>query len=245
MPISDIITGQFVYIEQTPASIGDRIMARVIDAFVVGVFFAAVTQFLSYTTKHINDDTAVIAFVIIAYMPVLMYTFLSELLFGGRTIGKYAMHTQVVMADGSAPTAGALFLRYVCEIVDIGFMCLGLIFILCTKRHQRLGDMAAGTLVIRQRDAGRMRVSLDEFAYARRDFQPTYPAAASLNERQAEVISRALLTAERNNKAYERLDNLAAKVSATLKVKYDMECSAFLTAVLNDYKYYKAMGETD
>ena len=249
MPISDIITGQFVCIEQTPATIGERLLARIIDSVVLMVYFYGVIKLLDSTANAIDSDVLRFAYIIIVFLPMLMYPFLSELMFGGRTLGKYAMHIQVVMADGSSPTLGALFMRYVCEMVDIGFCGVGLIFILCTKHHQRLGDLAAGTMVIRHRDTGHMHVSLDEFAYARRGYSPAFEAAAKLSPRQADVISRALTFAERSSSGFEQLDALANKVGAALKIAkqggkwtaIDTDSSwTLLNTVLNDYKYFKA-----
>lgn len=78
-----------------------------------------------------------------------MYTFLLELLCDGQTVGKRLMKIRTVCADGSQPTMGTLFLRWLMEIVDIDMVCLGVIPIIVTRRHQRLGDFAAGTMVIR------------------------------------------------------------------------------------------------
>ena len=131
--MSDITTGNFVCIEQTPATIGDRIFARIIDAVVLVAYTYFALFFLD--KSGIGDDTFFeVLCVIILLMPIFTYTFLSELLFDGQTLGKYVMKTRVVMADGSSPTSGALLLRFVCEIVDIYMGCMGLVVIMCTKR---------------------------------------------------------------------------------------------------------------
>lgn len=139
--MSDITTENFVCIEQTPATIGDRIFARNIDAVVLVAYTYFALFFLD--KSGIGDDTFLeVLCVIILLMPIFTYTFLSELLFDGQTLGKYVMKTRVVMADGSSPTSGALLLRFVCEIIDIYMGCMGLVVIMCTKRRQRLGDLA-------------------------------------------------------------------------------------------------------
>ena len=75
------------------------------------------------------------------------------------------MKTRVVMADGSSPTVGALFLRYVCEMVDLWMGFVGIIFIMCTKRHQRLGDLAAGTMVVKKEDRVSMLSTIEVVDY--------------------------------------------------------------------------------
>lgn len=235
--MSDITTGNFVCIEQTPASVGDRIVARAIDVAAVGFYTYAAMMFLSKTPLS-DDHVAQFVYTFVVFLPALAYSFLAEWLFGGQTLGKYVMRTRVVMADGSSPTMGALLLRYVCELVDLWMGCLGLVFIVATRRHQRLGDMAAGTMVIRKEDMSRMHISLSEFDYARRGFKPTYDSAAQLSPHQADILRRAV---EPSSKvADERLDGLAEKVGRALGVNAGTErgdSRAFLRTVLNDYMY--------
>lgn len=240
MAISDIITGQFVCIEQTPASLGDRIMARIIDYVAIFAYiYATANLFMANIYGHISDAALVASFIIV-YLPVLTYTFLCEFLFHGQTLGKRIMHIRVTMADGSAPTAGALFLRYVCEIADFAFGGIGIVFIVCTKHHQRLGDMAAGTIVIRRPDKGVAHVSLDEFAYARKGYVVTYPEATRLDDRQVGIMARMLASAK-GEKCEERLSLLADKVTHVLGVRRDTgNTRAFLATVLNDYKNIRA-----
>lgn len=69
----------------------------------------------------------------------------------GRTVGMRLLGLRVVRADdGGEPTAGQHVLRFVVLIVDtIGSGLVGLITMLRSQRQRRLGDMAAGTLVVR------------------------------------------------------------------------------------------------
>ena len=236
--MADITTGNFVCIEQTPASIGDRIVGRIIDVIILSVYYYAAGTFLS---KLPLDDCSLwqlLLILAVLFVPSVAYTFLAELLFNGQTIGKYIMKTRVVMADGSSPTVGALFLRYVCELVDIWMGCVGIIFIMCTQRHQRLGDLAAGTMVIRQEEMSHMRISIREFDYARRGFTPTYANASSLSPRQADILRRAV--SEGPKLGDERAYDLACKVAHKLSVTdgaWRNDCHAFLQTVLNDYQF--------
>lgn len=235
--MADITTGNFVCIEQTPASVGDRILARIIDLLAV-YFYAYTATFFLQNTPSFHDDLLQFVCMFVVYLPALAYTFLAEWLFNGQTLGKYAMKTRVVMADGSSPTVGALLLRYVCEMVDIWMGCIGLVFIIATRRHQRLGDLAAGTMVIRKEDMSRMHISLDEFAYARRGFKPTYGSAVRLSPRQADILRRTLAAGK--EVPDERLENLAAKVCRALRLPDGTaqdDSRGFLRTVLNDYMY--------
>ena len=111
--MSDITTGNFVCIEQTPASIGDRIFGRIIDIILLVVYNYSAATFVSKLPLDSDDMLRLLLILALLFLPAIGYTFLAEMLFNGQTFGKYVMKTRVVMADGSSPTVGALFLRYV------------------------------------------------------------------------------------------------------------------------------------
>jgi hypothetical protein len=79
---------------------------------------------------------------------VLYYYFALELL-TGQTLGKKAMGLRVAQADGSPPELRQVAMRTVLRLVDgLGVYLVGLITMLATgQRRQRLGDLAAGTIV--------------------------------------------------------------------------------------------------
>jgi len=92
--------------------------------------------------------TAVVA-VVLGY-PVLM-----ETLVGGRTVGKMALGLRVVTAEGGAVRFQHSAVRALLGIVEV-WMTLGGVAsaaVLISARHQRVGDLAAGTIVVRERQA--------------------------------------------------------------------------------------------
>jgi uncharacterized RDD family membrane protein YckC len=72
----------------------------------------------------------------------------------GRTIGKYAAGTVVVDDEGNRPTIGKVLIRTVLRLIEVNPLLAGGIpaglAVAFSKSHQRLGDMAAGTYVIKQ-----------------------------------------------------------------------------------------------
>lgn len=234
MNSADIVTGQFVRIRQTPASVGDRIVERIIDIAAIISYDIGLSYLLS--TLSIKGDAWEVVGILLLSIPTIGYSLICETLFQGRTLGKYVRKTRVVMADGSAPTVGALAIRWMLEVVDLWVFCIGFIFILCSRRHQRLGDMAAGTLVVKDSLDALPHLSLDGYDYIRRDYRPTYPEAERLTVGQAETIRKTLERAEDTQTA-----RLAEKVRHVLG--YDTEAvklsdHAFLLTVLHDYRYY-------
>ena len=83
-----------------------------------------------------------------------LYHYVVELAMRGSTPGKRAAGVRIVTRDGAAPSAGALLLRNVFRVVDSMpvFYPVGLITVMVTREHVRLGDMAAGTLLVYERD---------------------------------------------------------------------------------------------
>lgn len=68
-----------------------------------------------------------------------------------RSIGKFVMGLRVVRTDGGTPDASALIIRNVLRIIDLGLACVPLVFVMVSPLRQRIGDVAAGTVVIRDR----------------------------------------------------------------------------------------------
>lgn len=85
----------------------------------------------------------------------LLYHPLLELLMRGRTPGKRMAGLRILASDGSAPSNGALLIRNAFRLVDSlpGVYCVGLVATLMTRQHRRIGDLAAGTLLVYDRTA--------------------------------------------------------------------------------------------
>lgn len=230
--MADIITGQYVKIMQTPASIGERMAAQLID-WVVMVAYYFLFYYIFDTLSWVSF-TAVLLFLI---LPILFYSLLCEIFNNGQTIGKWFMKTRVVMKDGTTPSLGSYLLRWLLWIVDgptLSF--LGVFVILINKHNQRIGDIAAGTMVIRLNSYSRLQVSLDEFDFLSSNYRPTYPQAADLSLEQVNLISKTL-ELEMDD---PRISALAAKVRSTLGIQTVHERSdmSFLWQLVRDYQYY-------
>jgi hypothetical protein len=155
----------------------------------------------------------------------------------GQTLGKYVMKLRVVKVDGSSPSIGAYFMRWMTLFIDIYMSCIGIVFILCTGKRQRIGDLAAGTMVIRINNYQQLHVSLDEFRYARQDYQPVYAEAKQLSFGQAEVIRKTL---EGNSQHRpEQIGLLSTKTRQFLNIQpKEQSAEQFLTTLLHDYQYF-------
>ena len=236
MADSNILTGQYVRIEQTAASVGDRIVAQLIDWLVLFAYEFLV--FWLIDTFVTSEKWLVIELIVFVLMPLLFYTLACEVLNHGQSIGKMVMKTRVVKVDGSTPTLGSFLLRWLVFLVD-GPMTsyMGLIPIALTKNHQRLGDLAAGTMVIKLQNYKKIQVSLDEYDYMQKNYTPRYPQASDLSLEQIEIIRRTLATNWNDNNMH--VMQLSAKVQEKLGIRRaELTDEAFLSRVVRDYQYY-------
>lgn len=232
---SNIVTGQYVRISQTAASVGERMLARLIDIIIVTCYFIGITLLMAEI--NITWTQTQVFFAIAVYLPALFYSFLFEVLNNGQTIGKMAMKIRVVNKDGSRPTLGAYFMRWLLWIID-GSMGIGIIVILLSKNNQRIGDLAAGTMVIRLQSYKKIHVSLDEFGHLSANYKPIYAQVSDLSLNQIDVIQRCL-NSEYSRERSMRINTLYHKVHDMLGIPYDKRApEQFLYTVVRDYQHF-------
>ena len=235
MTKTGIITSRYVQIDQTPAGVGERIFARMLDYLIMIVYSIGILYLidLDFYVIRRTDFGALIIFLL--YIPVIFYSIIWELLNRGRSPGKMAFGMRVVMRDGTTPTIGAYIMRWMLLIIDL-WTWLGVIIILLNKDNQRLGDLAAGTVVIKERDYHRIQVNLDEFNHMSRNYKPFFPQAENLSLEQVNTISEALTRYD--DKRLWRIAALSVKVKDFLKVSPAIDDEKFLTTLTRDYQYY-------
>ena len=231
MAEKSIVTGQYVRLRQTPASVGERMVAQVIDWVVQIAYFFLWVLFIRLTGIKFGP-TAIITLVA---LPILFYCPLCEMLSGGQTIGKKLIMLRVIMADGTLPSPAAYLLRWLLVVADgplLGYV--GVLVMILNRNNQRLGDMAAGTLVVKLHSYSKIQVSLDEYDYLTRGYHPSYPQAADLSLEQVDIIRRAI-----DSEQPERISQLSQKVQQLLGVsRRESGDEFFLRRIVRDYQYY-------
>ena len=244
MTSSNITTNQFVRIDQTPASIAERVIARIIDMVIAGIIGTATMYIYFFELDYETKNQLNYLFFFLIILPLWLYDFLWETFNEGQSPGKYIMKIRVVNKDGSRPTMGSFFMRWLLSTIDVGLSGIGLLFILLTKNAQRLGDLAAGTMVIKQVNLDKIHVSLDEFYYAKKDYRPVYEEAKNLSQAHIELIEKAVYGG--NGEHENQIATLADKVAKFLGIEDKLKASIqkgnskekFLATILHDYNYY-------
>jgi uncharacterized RDD family membrane protein YckC len=161
-----IQTPEGVDLDLTLAGLGSRFAARIIDeliklAIIVALFAGVASLGASAgVSSELGGDNpmsdtvlvAVAVVVVIVFLVSFFYEVLFETLASGRTPGKRATGLRVVRLDGRPVNFTASAVRNLLRVIDsLPFAYVaGMVCILVTPRNQRLGDLAAGTLVARE-----------------------------------------------------------------------------------------------
>ena len=149
--VDGIITPEAVVLDVQTAGFASRVLAALVDTaiMVVILFFTAVIVQLTLFADS-SSGTTVLAF--ITFGVLFAYPILFETLNGGRTPGKASLGLRAVNVDGSPLRLKDATLRAMGGIVDRLLPpggITGALFVTLTPRHQRVGDLIAGTIVIR------------------------------------------------------------------------------------------------
>jgi uncharacterized RDD family membrane protein YckC len=146
----EVETPDHVVLRYTLAGVGNRGFAAVVD-FLIALLITAGLE-VGYGQIGAPGDAALGGVIrLLLFVLGWSYFILLEWLWNGQTIGKRAYGLRVINEDGSPAGFVAVFVRNLVRMVDFlpSFYGLGLLSIVFTARSQRLGDLAAGTFVVR------------------------------------------------------------------------------------------------
>ena len=210
MQVIHIQTAQHVRISYELASYKERLLALSLDIFLVMVCYIGL--FLWIIDGNLEFETAMIFQVL--WLPLmLVYQFLSETLGNGQSVGKYIAGVKIIKLDGKPANTGEYLLRTFFHLVDtLGSLgVIGSFLISSTPRKQRLGDITAGTVVIKFRH--RPEFLLEQLLRRKKlqDHQPVYLQVVRLGESDILLIRDAL-------DRYYAFPNLAHKEAIELLV---------------------------
>jgi uncharacterized RDD family membrane protein YckC len=228
-------TTQNVDIEYEIGSVGDRIVATIIDLSVMMGYAFTISIILTNVASHIERTTISIVYFLV-FLPVFLYTLLCEIFMNGQTPGKSVMKIKVMRMDGRQPTFGNYLMRWIMRIVDIWtfFGVPAIITCVVNGKGQRLGDMAADTLVIKLR--AKQQLNSTAFEKVEATYVPVFPQAAQLTDNDASTIKQVLnLTINEAEEITEIEFKLAAKLKSYLGVHSSLGDRQFLQTLLKDY----------
>lgn len=231
-------TTQNVSLEYEVASVGERMLAAIIDNLVLIAWVGLWVMLMSLF--ELKGTISTVFGVVLVGLPFIFYHLACEVFFNGQSLGKKARHIKVIRLDGTRPGLGDYLLRWVLRIVDTGIMSglIAIIVILANGRGQRLGDLAAGTSVISTRprqSAGPLAPSVTPD-----DYVVVFPQAVQLADHDVATI-RQLLYKGLEHDNYMLLNEVANKVKSLTNIQTELSDEAFLRTVLRDHAHLATM----
>lgn len=232
-------TSQNVAIDYPVAGLGERIAARLIDLlffFILYILFIL----LGLIFSSIRGDKVIYVLLIVYVAGYVFYNLLYEIFLNGQSIGKRFLKIKVISLDGGQPTLGQYFIRWLFRLVDFGFTLQtgGIISIAFTENKQRIGDVVAGTTVIKMVP----KTSMAQIAFhppeVDQDYTPMFPTVQQLTDRDIELIHEVILTFYKtgNRELILTTGPKTAKILGITKPQTMNELE-FLNAVVKDYTY--------
>src|SRR5216683_1562889 len=176
LPDTDLVvsTPERVSFDYQVAGLGTRGIAQILDLLIVTGILLAVFFFAAAAASATQSDTvATLIELFGSFVVVFGYFWISEAMFSGQTLGKRAFRLRVVGDRGEPLTWLQAGIRNVIRIVDFlpyGYG-VGVVVLFANGRGKRLGDLAAGTIVVKDSD----HVWLWQLARATRPAPPPPP----------------------------------------------------------------------
>ncbi|GHE58062.1 RDD family protein [Roseivirga thermotolerans] len=232
MQAVSIQTSQNIQLDYELAGIGERILAFVIDILII----LSINLVLSFIFSKTGIES--IALNVIIYIISYLYRFICEATCNGQTVGKMALSIKVVKIDGSSPSLPSYFLRMVMEVFDFFIVGLAVVLIILTRKGQRLGDLVAGTTVVKMRKVSATNVQnkaimdkVDE------SYEPVFFEASHLRDHEVRLI-KAALKAFREDANPVPIERLEEKLKEKYNIHSELPTVKFLYTLLRDHTYY-------
>lgn len=231
-------TSQNIDIDYQVAALADRIKARCIDYALFWIFYMAVFFAGIWILAPQSDQSSKVVVKLLIFWLIVcgFYDVIAETCFKGQTVGKRVVGIRVMSASGNRATIGQYLLRWVFRILDFGFTmgAAAITSVSFTDNKQRLGDLVAGTVIIRTSPIEK----LDDFSFNHEqgEEQVTFPEVLQLSDEDIallkEVIRNFKLTG--NNLIVYKL---AVRIQEHLSITCPPEINdyEFLELVLKDY----------
>jgi len=256
MSIIQIDTVFNIDLEFEVAPFHKRLLAYLIDFVLLIIYLFCMQYFLeNVINMDLSENTGyIIAFVT---LPMFFYSFVAELLMNGQTIGKKLMGIRVISLDGGEPKMGQYVVRWITRFFEWPFL-FGYIFlsannlfsyifwtgfcgiavvisIAVTKKSQRLGDLAASTVLVKTKtdftvhDTVFMNVNNDNYVV-------TFPEVMRLSDNDINTI-KSVLTQSRKTNNLDISRRVEYKIKDVLKINSNLYTHDFLEKLLEDYNY--------
>jgi uncharacterized RDD family membrane protein YckC len=238
-----IDTPELVSIEMPLAGIGSRFVALLVDYLIWTAGILVIIVLYTYLLpgigafSKVSMQWAVALRIFIFFLLNWGYFTLFEAFWNGRTPGKRVARIRVIQRSGQAiglfESMARNLIRYVDQIPF--FYAVGVITMFATRQHQRLGDLAAGTLVVRDRqvetplwgESGTRTFTAQTFNSSRLVPEPhmayTLPATGIAKLSPADLTVLEGFFSRRLDMSLPTRQTLAQRISSAIQAKSGLE----------------------
>ncbi|HMT96220.1 MAG TPA: RDD family protein [Ferruginibacter sp.] len=234
-----------------------RLLAYMIDFAILLIYLFACKSIL-YEVMGFSINENIGMDILIISLPMLLYSLITEVTLNGQTIGKKLMAIRVVSLYGGEPTLGQYILRWITKFFEwpflfgyIAFSPEGLLFyifftclfgiavviaITVTKNSQRLGDLAAGTVVVDAKTSLNIKDTIFQ-EVANTAYQVEFPQVMKLTDSDINIINSVVSQARKTNN-YDVCIRVQNKLKEVLNIESERRSALdFLEKLLEDYNY--------
>jgi uncharacterized RDD family membrane protein YckC len=223
-------TTQNVVIDYPLAGLGDRIVAFLIDALILSAY--AGLCWLAFDRLELETDWINM---LVIYIPYLLYHLLFEIFMDGQSPGKRQRKIKVVRLDGTSPSIGNYLLRWLFRLIEVTLLqgALAMVTIASSNKGQRLGDVVAGTTVIKLAKQEEVTAEM-VFTLVEDTYTPTFASVVNLSDRDIEMIQQALQV-NRERGHLKPVMMLIDKLKTMYGIESEMQPVTLLQTVVKDF----------
>lgn len=217
-------------------------------------------------TRGANDSyyEGISALYMLLLIPVITYHLFCEMLLNGQSVGKRIMALKVVNEDGGRPSISQYIIRWLIRTSDymillivlsspgamqlggqffiqvsaaFGLLLTDIILVNSSIKHQRLGDMLAHTMLIKNVEKANIRDTI--FLETEQSYIPAFPQVMNLSDNDINTL-KGILDAAIKHSDFKLAHRASEKIKNHLKITTSMSPFDFLETLLKDYNYLSA-----
>lgn len=258
-----ILTAFNIEVELPLASFHRRLLAWLLDAVIwILYIYAAIQIMRMFSGNNRSGRNEEFQFIIsvLLFLPVVTYHLACEIFLAGQSIGKKITSLKVVTELGGRPSISQYLVRWVMRTSDYTIIVIALIaptayaapdffwkmatplllliadviLMNTTQKGQRLGDILAHTILVR--NVAAEDLSNTVFIETAQSYKPQFPEALQLSDRDMNALKHILASSQKSGD-FATAERAAQKVKSHLGINSSLSPFDFLEAILKDYNH--------